>query len=62
MARGNFGKPEQHARVGRMSSGNRGRSAQHAAAGRKGAAAQPKEAKIKGGRMSSGGGRPNSSE
>lgn len=62
MARGNFGNPQQHARAGRMSSGNRGNPRQHAAAGRRGAAAQPAEAKAKGGRMSRGGGRRGSSQ
>lgn len=43
MARGNFGRTEQHRRAGRMSSGNRGNSAQHAAAGRLGGQARAKK-------------------
>lgn len=46
---GNFGRPQQHAKAGSMSSGNTGRSAQHAKAGKKGAAAQSTAAKRKGG-------------
>lgn len=43
MARGNFGRREQHQRAGRMSSGNKGNSAQHAEAGRLGGQARAKK-------------------
>lgn len=46
---GNFGNPKQHAEAGRQSSGNTGNPKQHAEAGKKGAAAQPLEAKKRGG-------------
>jgi hypothetical protein len=49
MARGNFGNPEQHRKAGSMSSGNKGNSEQHSKAGQAGAAAQPTEAKRRGG-------------
>jgi hypothetical protein len=46
---GNFGNSNQHAKAGSMSSGNTGNKKQHSEAGKKGAAAQPTEAKAKGG-------------
>lgn len=44
-----------------MARGNFGNPQQHSEAGKKGAQAQPTEAKAKGGRNSSGGGRKSSS-
>jgi hypothetical protein len=49
---GNFGNPKQHAKAGSMISGNTGNPEQHSEAGKKGAAAQPIEAKRKGGQNS----------
>ena len=49
---GNFGRPQQHAKAGSMSSGNTGNPQQHSKAGKKGAEAQSTEAKAKGGRNS----------
>lgn len=49
---GNFGNPQQHAKAGSMSSGNTGNPQQHSQAGKKGAAAQPIEAKRRGGHNS----------
>jgi hypothetical protein len=52
MAQGNFGRPQEHAKAGSMSTGNTGNHAQHVEAGKAGAKAQPTEAKRKGGENS----------